>query len=424
MAFARHFFLSVVFGAALAIAPAGAEDLAVGGLGPRAALRKAPVQAKISGMGVRLERRGETVRLIVETSARAQVEAWPMAGPDRIVVDLPDLAFALDPAAGRSTDGKALDPLVKSYRFGLFAPGRSRMVLELARPAKILRAESVEAEGARIEIDLAPTDAKSFAAAAARRSDAADAVAQPPLAPAAAGKPVVVIDPGHGGVDMGATGKHGELEKQIVFDFARTLAAKIEARGKAHAILTRTEDIFIPLAERMRFGRRAKAALFMSIHADTLGAGHVEGATVYTVSAKASDAEAAKIAETENRADLAGGLEKADGAEEVGDILFDLTRRETRAYARDFAQSLVSVWKQAGSLNKNPTRSAGFVVLKAHDVPSVLLELGYLSSEKDLARLTSSDWRDKASDVTAGAIEAFLAERDRTAALPGPAAER
>lgn len=382
---------------------------------------------KISAKAARLEQSDKSARLTFEISAEAKATAYAVAGPDRIIVDLPEVAFLMDPAIGRlaPASGKAAKRdagLIKSYRFGLFAPGKSRVVIDLARPAKIQQAVSTSRDGApRLEIELLPTDATQFAAAAAEHAKidpvttGTTAPAKPVAAVAEAEKPLVVIDPGHGGVDVGAAGKHGELEKAIVFDFARALAAKIEANGKLRVILTRTQDVFIALSERVRFARDHHAALFMSIHADTLGEASVEGATIYTVSNKASDAEAARIAEKENFADQAAGLERKEEAEEIGDILFDLTRRETRAYSRQFAEALVSRWKGAGSLNKNPLRAAGFVVLKAHDVPSVLLELGYLSSEKDLAKLTSPQWRDTASTTTAQAIEAFFATRDKQA---------
>ena len=263
-------------------------------------------------------------------------------------------------------------------------------------------------------IELARSDAASFAAAAAEHARALPPAPEKPAHPpatSAAGKPVVVIDPGHGGVDVGAAGAHGEQEKAIVFEFARALQDKIEAGGRLHAVLTRKEDVFVALDDRVRFAKQNNAALFLSIHADTLGEASVHGATIYTVSAKASDAEAQRIAEKENLADQAAGLERKEDAEEIGDILFDLTRRETRAYSRQFADVLVGRWKDAGSLNKNPSRSAGFVVLKAHDIPSVLLELGYLSSETDLANLTSPQWREQAADATASAIEAFFSAR-------------
>lgn len=372
-----------------------------------------------SALGAHVESRPDGARLVFELTGRAPATAHPVANPPRIIVDLPEVVFRMDAKAGQAPT----DRLIKSYRYGLFAPGRSRVVIDLASPAKIVKAESEAAEGgARLVIELAPTDAGRFAAAAAEFArfapPAPEQPAQAAAPPTSEDKPLVVLDPGHGGVDMGATGRHGELEKNIVFDFARALQSKIEAGGRLRVILTRNQDVFLPLAERVRIARDNSASLFLSLHADTLAEPHVEGATVYTVSAKASDAEAARIAEKENLADQAGGLESKQEAEEVGDILFELTRRETRAYSRRFSQSLIAFWKEAGNLNKNPRRSAGFVVLKAYDVPSVLLELGYLSSEKDLARLTSSEWRERAAQKTSEAIEAFFSARTREARMP------
>ncbi|MGJ0394358.1 MAG: N-acetylmuramoyl-L-alanine amidase [Methylocystis sp.] len=368
----------------------------------------------------RLEAAADHSRLVFDLTGPVKASAHPSTNPARIVVDLPEVAFRIDPKEGRAP---ANSRLVKSYRYGRFAPGRSRVVIDLAAPARIVKAESEPAgEGARLAIELAPATQAQFDAAAAE-SAAALARAEPPsietASPAApSDKPVVAIDPGHGGVDMGATGKHGEQEKAIVFEFARALAAKIEAGGRLKVVLTRNEDIFLPLNERVRTAHANNAALFLSIHADTLAEAHVEGATVYTVSTKASDAEAAKIAEKENLADQAAGLDREEDAEQVGDILFELTQRETRAFSAQFSQMLISHWREAGNLNKNPARSAGFVVLKSYDMPSVLLELGYLSSEKDLARLTSPEWRERAAGKTAEAIEAFFAARSREARAP------
>jgi N-acetylmuramoyl-L-alanine amidase len=394
---------------------------------------KAADSKRIEAIAARLEQKNDRTRLIFELTGPVRAETFPVSAPDRIIVDLPEVAFRIDPAIGRAKDAPSGEALVKSYRFGQFAPGRSRVVIDLSRPAKVLGAESVNrSEGARLEIDLAPTDAAKFSEAAAEHAHNAaapqasqDPQGAPPLSPQADNNPsplpLVVIDPGHGGVDVGAASKHGELEKNIVLEFARTLKAKIEAQGRLRTLLTRSDDVFIALDDRVRFARQAGAALFISIHADTLGEASVQGATIYTVASRASDAESARIAEKENFSDQAAGLEQQAAAEEIGDILFDLTRRETRAHSRDFAAKLVGKWRDAGSLNKNPSRSASFVVLKAHDVPSVLLELGYLSSEKDLANLTSAQWRERAAGTTAEAIEAYFAARSRDArATPQP----
>ncbi|KAF2990724.1 N-acetylmuramoyl-L-alanine amidase [Methylocystis sp. MJC1] len=395
----------------------GAAAAVLAGLG---VARAAEPPAPISAIAGHVETLADHARLVFELTQAVKANAHVSANPARVIVDLPEVAFHIDPKDGHAS-GKS--KLLKSYRYGQFAPGRSRVVIDLAAPAQILRAESEPAgDGSRLIVELAPTSEAQFNAAAAQ-SAAALAQAEPTPAEATAAatpsdKPVVVIDPGHGGVDMGATGKHGEQEKAVVFEFARALAAKIEAGGRLKTVLTRNEDIFLPLNERVQIAHRNNAALFLSIHADTLAEGHVEGATVYTVSTKASDAEAAKIAEKENLADKAAGVESKQDVEQVGDILFELTQRETRAFSAQFSQTLISHWKEAGSLNKNPARAAGFVVLKSYDIPSVLLELGYLSSEKDLARLTSVEWRDRAAGKTAEAIEAFFAARSREARAP------
>jgi N-acetylmuramoyl-L-alanine amidase len=401
---------------------AAALCLALAG-SPAAAGPAAP--EPLSAIAVRMEQQKDHARLVFETTAEVNPTVFPVADPYRIVVDLPEMAFRLDPEIGRpAKDKRGGDDLVTSFRFGHFAPGRSRIVIDLARPAKIIRAASdSKLETPRLVIELEPTDAASFAAEAARLAPApaARTAAEAPP-PAADAKPLLVIDPGHGGVDVGAAGPHGEQEKTIVLEFARALKGKLEADGKMRVLLTRNEDAFMALDERVRVARQAGAELFLSIHADTLGETSVEGATVYTVSARASDAEAAKIAEKENFADRAAGLErKSEEAGEVGDILYDLTRRETRAYSHVFARTLIAYWQTVGHLNKNPSRSAGFVVLKAFDIPSVLLELGYLSSNRDLSRLLSPEWRERAADATAQAIERYFDERREPAQLQASA---
>ena len=385
-------------------------------------------QTPVSVVASHIENATDHTRLTFDLTGPVAAHVWPIANPARIIVDLPEVTFQMEPSASRVGGSK----LIRAYRFGHFAPGRSRVVIDLAAPATAVRVESQPAAtGARLIVELAPVSAARFAAdaQAAGAIPATRASAAPPaplsLAPLApTEKPVVMIDPGHGGVDQGAVARNGTEEKMIVLAFARALRDKIEAGGRLHAVLTRDDDIFLPLAERVALAHRANAALFLSIHADTLAAPHVEGATVYTVSAAASDAEAARTAEHENSADQAAGLETPTADGEIGDILFDLTRRETHAFSRQFSHSLVTRWKEAGSLNKNPTRSAGFVVLKAHDIPSALLELGYVSSAKDLARLTSPEWRDRAAGKTAEAIEAFFAARSPAAMVAAPPAPR
>lgn len=410
--------LPPLFARSLRHLPGATLAAILGALGFAGAAEPAP---PVSAVASHVEAAPDHSRLIFDMTGVVGAQARLAANPPRVIIDLPEVAFRIDPGEGRATAGSKL---IKSYRYGQFAPGRARVVVDLAQPAKIVKAAAEPKDGgAQLIIDLAPTSEANFVAAAAAAPPEPSPAAGPVVieeaaTPSAADKPVVVIDPGHGGVDMGATGKHGEQEKAIVFEFARALVEKIEAGGRLRAVLTRTEDVFVPLEERVRFAHRQNAALFLSIHADTLAEGHVEGATVYTVANKASDAEAARIAEKENLADQAAGLESKAVVEQVGDILFDLTQRETRAFSAQFSRTLIARWREAGSLNKNPSRSASFVVLKSYDVPSALLELGYLSSEKDLSRLTSPDWRSAAAGKTAEAIEAFFAARTKEARAP------
>ncbi len=388
----------------------------------------APVQPELGGRpaasAARIKQSGDRAKLIFELSAPLDATAFVLANPDRVIVDLPQTDFALDPASGEAADPPHRKAgLIVSFRFGQLAPGKSRIVIDLGAPALILRAacDKLDSDGhAPLVIELIKTDRRSFQAAVQRARTQLAALAQPKKAqkpePESA-KPVILIDPGHGGIDRGAMVK-GLVEKDLVFDFAKAVAAKLDADGHFKVAMTRDDDSFVPLSERVRMARVGNAALFISIHADTLSnAADVSGATIYTVSDRASDAEAARVAEKENQSDAAAGLDKTEDASDVSGILFDLTRRETRAYSHFFAHTLANYWRVACRLNKNPRRSAGFRVLKAPDVPSVLLELGYLSNEKDGLALTSAQWRDKASSQVADAIKAFFAARESGATV-------
>ena len=322
-----------------------------------------------------------------------------MADPDRIIVDVPEVNFQIDPAVGRTPQGRSLGQIVKSFRFGLLAPGKSRIVIDLAAPARLTRVTTQpiakDAEPARLQIELSRCEPAAFLQAVKEGEPSAASVqdapapAESPVPPA--GPPVIVLDPGHGGVDSGAIGPGGAVEKTIVYDFTRELAQKLAAGGRYRVVMTRNGDEFVSLADRVKMARDANAALLISIHADTLqAAADVSGATVYTVADRASDAEAARIAERENAADRAAGVEQKQEAVGVADILFDLKRRETRAYAHLFSRGVVDEWRSVARLNRNPERSAGFMVLKAPDFPSILLELGYLSSRQDVKSLTSA----------------------------------
>lgn len=233
-------------------------------------------------------------------------------------------------------------------------------------------------------------------------------------------KPVVVIDPGHGGNDSGATGVHGEDEKDIVLATGKILRDKLQKTGRYTVVMTRSTDKFIPLGERTAIARAKKAQLFISLHADYIPKreGDARGATIYTVSDRASDREAARLAEKENKADLIGapGLKKR--GDDIINILYDLTHRETQNFSSLFQRTLVGQLKTGGILlHQDSMRSAGFVVLKSPNVPSVLVELGYVSNAEDVKNLTSDEWRNKVADSITASVDRFFNEHSAIAAM-------
>jgi N-acetylmuramoyl-L-alanine amidase len=361
---------------------------------------------------VRLGGDEAATRFVMDLTRKIDLRAFTLADPYRVVLDIPQVTFQLPPKAGESGRG-----LIKAFRFGLMMPGGSRMVLDLARPARIDKAFVVDATTdapARLVLDLLPTDRESFLRKVAL--DSKTASAEPPprsAAPAdsADKRPLVVLDPGHGGIDTGTKGPGGEImEKNIVLDFAARLRERIEKTGKYRVLMTRTDDTFIPLGERVHMARNAGAALFVSIHADALPKkeGDTQGATVYTLSETATDSEAARLAEQENRADVIAGVDLKDEPDDVAGILLDLAQRETKTFSVQFAHRLVGELRSATRLHKNPLKSAGFKVLRAPDVPSVLVELGYVSNKEDLQSLLSDAWRDRTAASMAQAIDTYF----------------
>jgi N-acetylmuramoyl-L-alanine amidase len=232
------------------------------------------------------------------------------------------------------------------------------------------------------------------------------------------GRPRIVLDPGHGGIDAGAVGSGEVLEKDIVLAFARDLAEDLKKSGQFDVIMTREDDRFVRLSERVAIARRNHADLFLSIHADSFRGHGVRGATVYTLSERASNQMAAQLAESENRSDIIAGLEIEEGTDnDVADILLDLTRRETKNFSIVMAREMVDQLRPAVRLFKNPHQQASFVVLKAPDVASVLVELGYLSNREDEQLLLSEKWRKQAVGAITSAVERYFQTRIARGAL-------
>jgi N-acetylmuramoyl-L-alanine amidase len=366
---------------------------------------------------VRLAGDDKETRLIMDVTQTLGIRAFTLSDPYRVVIDIPQTIFQLPKASGETGRG-----LVKAYRFGLVMAGGSRIVIDVTKPVRIENAAmlgSKDGQPARLVLDLSATSREAYmhqlaldrTATPANVSSKAPAV---PVKPSGDSRPLIVIDPGHGGPDTGTQAGGGDImEKNVVLDFATALRDQLEKGGRYRVAMTRTDDTFIPLAERVKFARSRQAQLFISIHADALpkSEGDVQGATVYTLSETASDAEAAKLAEAENRSDVIAGIDLAKEPDDVADILFDLAHRETKTFSHAFARVLVGEIKSAMRLHKKPLKSAGFVVLKAPDVPSVLVELGYMTNKSDLKLLTSDSWRTKAAGNMALAVEQFFRTR-------------
>jgi N-acetylmuramoyl-L-alanine amidase len=406
----------------------------------------AATAARLGGNGVR-------TRFVIDLSVAVNFNAYVIPDPYRVVIDLQEVTFDLPPEIGSVGRG-----LVTAFRYGLMDQGRSRIVVETKGPVLIEKAFVVEPEDgqpARIVIDLVPASEKDFARLYQQQlpprappPDPDPALALPfdsegipqELAPLGAGTlpqaaepgvtaeegeaapigpadrkpkphPVIVLDPGHGGIDPGAISRNGTTEKSIALAFAQELQKILGKSGRYDIVLTRTGDNFLTLKERVRIARKHQADLFLAIHADVVRGAPVRGATVYTLSDNASDAEAEAIARDENRADLIAGVNLAEENDEITGILIDLALRETKNHSLVFARSMVKTLQPVIEMTNRPVRSAGFLVLKAPDVPSVLLELGYLSNEADEKLLSSPQWRAGAAKAVARAVDNYFSSR-------------
>jgi N-acetylmuramoyl-L-alanine amidase len=234
--------------------------------------------------------------------------------------------------------------------------------------------------------------------------------------------PLVMLDPGHGGKDPGAIGVSGTFEKHVALATALELKRRLEVGGRYRVQLTRTRDIFIPLDDRVDLAQRGGAALFVSMHADALSDHSVRGASVYTLAQTASDAQTAALARTENSADRFVGREWRDTSPQVAQILASLVRRETRAGSVQIARGMVGSLDQDLPMLQNPARHAGFVVLKAADIPSVLVEMGFMSNPRDEAALRQDSHRKLVAQAMQRAVDAYFAGRARTAGVVSPEA--
>ncbi len=337
----RPLVLASVLGSALAAAPAARVALAAQ---PGIAVQTlaAPVESVPEATDVRLGGDAKQTRFVVDLTRKVDIAAFTLADPYRVVIDLPQVVFKLPAHSGERGRG-----LIKAFRYGLIMQGGSRIVLDLSGPVRVEKAftlAAIDGQPARLVLDLAATDRVSFlrdielGARSTRHAGRHNEVAAQPSSDP---RPLVVIDPGHGGIDSGTKGLDGQDEKDVVLAFGLKLRAALEKSGKYRVAMTRTDDTFIPLTERVHIARQLKAALFISIHADSVprSEGQAAGASVYTLSEHASDAEAAHLAETENKSDIIAGVDLSAEPDDVANILIDLAQRETKTFSVQFARA-------------------------------------------------------------------------------------
>lgn len=364
----------------------------------------------------------DKTRFVLEMTESLPYRIFLLGNPYRVVIDLPNVSWRA--AAPQLT---APEGVVANYRFGLFRPGNSRVVIDVTGPVIVAEHNILKADGSapdRFFIDLKPVNEKTFQAALGNPishnwSPVEPEVAATPkpdagrAAKAGNGRRVVMLDPGHGGVDPGAIGARGAFESHVTLAVAEDVKRAMEATGRYVVHMTRSRDIYVPLRDRFAKAETVDAELFISLHADSIGNRRVRGASVYTLSERASDSEAEALATKENRSDIIAGVDLSRQSSTVASVLISLRQRHTMDESAHFARFLVDDLGTRIPLLRNTHRFAGFAVLKSPDVPSVLIELGYLSNREDEKMLQSEAFRSRVSRALLDAADAYFSRKER-----------
>ena len=373
------------------------------------------VLAKSKVTAVRIGDYSSKTRIVFDLSGKVAFNLFSLADPYRVVINLPEIDWRFNPDAVKT--GKR----ITGFRFGLFKPGQSRVVIDVARPAIVKKSfilEPGKKRGYRLVVDLVDSTRKEFLAAVKRNQVARLSPAKPP--PAAKPKPkaksgdtrpLIAIDPGHGGVDPGARGRSGSWEKTLTLKQGLELRRQLLATKRYRVIMTRQNDVFVRLRERIAKAQWAGADLFISLHADSIANRRVRGGAVYTLSEKASDKEVAALARKENKADIIAGIDLNEQSKTVAKILIDLRQRLTKNESATLAKGLVKELRGNMRLLRNNHRFAGFAVLKAPDIPSVLIEMGYLSNRDDERLLRDPRHRRKIAKSIVRSINGYFARQ-------------
>jgi N-acetylmuramoyl-L-alanine amidase len=375
----------------------------------------------------------DKTRLVLDLSQTSDFRIFTLADPYRMVIDLPDFSWNAGMVNANTQAG------IRASRHGNLKPGISRIVFDMNSPVQVRSAFTLPASAGKpnrlvvdfhsvspqlfernknnilgnLNVDQAPTEYTA-------KPNTRTASAPPPPRPNnTVKKPLIVLDPGHGGVDPGAIATNHVHEKNIVLALAKELKQQLEQTGQYRVILTRDKDVFIKLRDRVKFARQHNADLFVSLHADTLPKNkNVRGSSVYTLSETASDKQTASLAARENKADLIAGIDLNVEDEQVANILLDLATRDTMNQSKFFANTVVNHFHSNGLKTlERPHRYAGFAVLKAPDIPSILVEAGFLSNRTEAELLNSSSHRKKLAAALKKGIESYfktVRENERT----------
>ena len=368
------------------------------------------------GFAARIMGDENSTRMLIDFDTLISAKILYMDQPSRIVIELPRTVFSFAQNSGFEPRG-----LIALVRHGAISKDTTRIVISLKSPAKVSHHEILplnNGDGHRLILDIEAVLPAEFATLIQQQSEirgvSGNVVTKGDRVYRGKrnnGRFKIVVDPGHGGIDGGASGVRGAIEKDITLAVAKQIRTELEKSGNFDVELTREEDVFVSLRQRVDFTRRAHADLFISIHADSLSQRYVRGSTVYTLSKKASDNLSARLAESENLSDLVAGLALPEEEDVVTDILVELTARETIRFSRHFSGILTASLKNHINLIKNPQRYAAFGVLKAPEVPSILLELGYLSNKQDEKLMRSEKWQAKVAQSVGVAVTKFFKPR-------------
>ncbi len=375
---------------------------------------------------VQLQTGSNAERILLQSPNELEEQAiFTLSKPERLVIDLPALQNGDAIRMPAAYDGF----LIRDIRYGRFDEDTSRIVVDLSAPATIINVYRVTppagqpwqlaidlqpASGYAPDIAPAPKEAAYSPAEASRilSESGFDYIPLPVLKPTVAAreakKPIIVLDAGHGGKDVGAIGLSGVYEKHITMQFAKALRTALLRTGRYRVVMTRDNDRYILLHDRVKLARAAQGDLFISLHADSNPNASARGLSVYTLSDEASDAEAAALAARENKSDIIAGVDLAIQDEDVANILIDLARRETKNKSSELAEEVIGSVHRKVNLLPRPHRFAGFRVLKAPDIPSILVEVGFLSNRSDEKLLQTAEYQSRVVEGIVKAIDGYF----------------